>query len=109
MTLLKNMPKGFPVKKMKEIQQKIQDLPDENQRTILKIIKENNIPFTENSNGIFFDLMSLPSETLDKISKFLIFCDNCNVVLDKRDKELSEIKKTINTRPEEFSNPRSII
>jgi len=89
------MPRGFPVKKMKEIQAKIQDMDDDNQKAILRIIQEDNIMYTENTNGVFFDIMTLKKETLDKIMKLIEFCDNCNEYLSQREKEQTDIQRDI--------------
>lgn len=89
------MPRGFPVKKMKEIQAKIQDMDDDNQKAVLRIIQEDNIMYTENTNGVFFDIMTLQKDTLDKIMKLIEFCDNCNEYLSQREKEQTDIKRDI--------------
>lgn len=89
------MPRGFPVKKMKEIQSKIQEMDDDNQKSVLRIIQEDNIMYTENTNGVFFDIMTLRKDTLDKILKLIEFCDNCNAYLTQRDKEQTDIKNEI--------------
>ena len=89
------MPRGFPVKKMKEIQEKIQAMDDDNQRAILRIIQDDNIMYTENTNGVFFDIMTLQKDTLDKITKLIEFCDNCNTYLSQREKEQTDIKNDI--------------
>ena len=89
------MPRGFPVKRMKEIQLKIQDMDDDNQKAILRIIQDDNIMYTENTNGVFFDIMTLQKETLDKIMKLIEFCDNCNEYLSKREKEQTDIRRDI--------------
>jgi hypothetical protein len=89
------MPRGFPVKKMKEIQTKIQEMDDDNQKSVLRIIQEDNIMYTENTNGVFFDIMTLQKDTLDKIIKLIEFCDNCNTYLTQRDKEQTDIKNGI--------------
>jgi hypothetical protein len=98
------MPRGFPVKKMKEIQEKIQNMDDDNQKSVLRIIQDDNIMYTENTNGVFFDIMTLQKDTLEKIMKLIEFCDNCNEYLSKREREQIDIKKDVETIDEE--NPR---
>lgn len=89
------MPRGFPVKKMKEIQTKIQEMDDNQQKSVLRIIQEDNIMYSENTNGIFFDIMELKKDTLERILKLIEFCDNCNQYLIEREKEQSNIRKDI--------------
>jgi hypothetical protein len=44
------------------------------QEEIYRILKSARAEFSENSNGVFFDLCKLPAETFDQISKFIAFC-----------------------------------
>lgn len=44
------------------------------QLEIFKILKKYNEKYTENSNGIFFDLMSLSETAYTEIKKFMDFC-----------------------------------
>ena len=41
---------------------------------ILKIIKKNNIKYSENNNGIFINLNLVSSLVIDKIEKFVKYC-----------------------------------
>lgn len=89
------MPKGFSIKKMKEIQEQIHALDDDSQRNILQILHTDSILYTENTNGVFFDLMTLPKDTFEKIINFLKFHENCTEYLDKREKEQNDVKHDI--------------
>lgn len=89
------MPKGYPIKRMYDIQEKIQNMHKSNQIDILRILKEDKVMFTENTNGIFFDIMTLKKPTLDKIMKLIKFCDNCDSYLNQRDTEQEELRNTI--------------
>lgn len=40
---------------------------------IFKILKNSGDSFTENSNGIFFDVMALSDETFNKMESFMKF------------------------------------
>jgi hypothetical protein len=41
---------------------------------IYKILKGSNAEFSENSNGVFFDICKLPAEVFTEIQKFMEFC-----------------------------------
>ena len=41
---------------------------------LFRIIKRNEIEYSENSNGIFFDLTIVPDIVIEKIISFLQFC-----------------------------------
>jgi hypothetical protein len=53
---------------------KNQGLTKEEHEELFRIIKRNNIEYSENSNGIFFDLNSVPDTVIEKIMTFLQFC-----------------------------------
>jgi choline kinase len=41
---------------------------------IFRILKRNNESYTENSNGIFFDVMTIKNETYTDMQNFMDFC-----------------------------------
>ena len=61
---------------------------------IFRILKKYNEPYTENSNGIFFDVTNIQSETYIDIRKFLDFC------IENRSKEQERISELANLRTE---------
>jgi hypothetical protein len=56
------------IKKLRDI---IENMNKIHQIHILKILKENDIQFTENSNGIFVNMSLLNKKTLNRIKKFI--------------------------------------
>lgn len=61
---------------------------------IFRILKKYNEPYTENSNGIFFDVTNIHAETYIDIRKFLDFC------MENRSKEQERISELANLRTE---------
>jgi hypothetical protein len=53
---------------------KNQGLTKEEYQELFRIIKRNDIEYSENSNGIFFDLNTVPDTVFKKIIEFLQFC-----------------------------------
>jgi hypothetical protein len=53
---------------------KNQGLTKEEYEELFRIIKRDNIEYSENSNGIFFDLSLVPDMVIGKILGFLQFC-----------------------------------
>lgn len=53
---------------------KNQGLTKEEFEELFRIIKRNNIEYSENSNGVFFDLNIIPDTVIEKIITFLQFC-----------------------------------
>jgi hypothetical protein len=41
---------------------------------IFRILKRDNISYTENSNGIFFDLLQISDETFEKVQNYMNLC-----------------------------------
>ena len=54
---------------------------------IFRIIRKYDETFTENSNGIFFDVMNVKEDTFDEMKKFMDFC------LENRRQESARISK----------------
>ena len=53
---------------------KNQGLTNEEYEELFRIIKRDNVEYSENSNGIFFDLSLVPDMVVGKILGFLQFC-----------------------------------
>jgi hypothetical protein len=49
---------------------------------IYKIIKENNVSYSQNINGIFINLTNIEDDILDKIVKYLNYTDSRNSEID---------------------------
>ena len=42
---------------------------------IYRILKNSNAEYSENSNGVFFDVSKLPAEIFAELQKFMVFCN----------------------------------
>jgi hypothetical protein len=69
---------------------KILDTPE--QEEIFRIIRKTKESYTENSNGIFFDLSSISDETFNLIKEYINFCLKTRHDHDLRLKELETIR-----------------
>jgi hypothetical protein len=49
---------------------------------IYKIIKENNVTYSQNINGVFINLTNIDDDILDKIVKYLNYTDSRNSEID---------------------------
>jgi hypothetical protein len=54
---------------------------------IYEILKKNNVEYTENSNGIFFDLVKLSKETFSELKQYMEFCHTVRKEQASRDSE----------------------
>jgi hypothetical protein len=57
---------------------------------VYEILKKNNVEYTENSNGIFFDLVKLSKETFTELSTYMEFCQTVRKEQASRDSEERE-------------------
>ena len=44
------------------------------QEEIYRILTKNKAEFSENTNGVFFDICKLPAEVFQEMQKFMEFC-----------------------------------
>jgi hypothetical protein len=49
---------------------------------IYKIIKDNNVLYSQNNNGIFINLTNIEDDILDKIVKYLNYIESRNSEID---------------------------
>jgi len=58
------------------------------QEQIYLILKKHKMEYSENTNGVFFDLSRLNKECFDDIKKFLTFCQANRSDFELRDKAM---------------------
>jgi hypothetical protein len=58
----------------KKVLDEIKLLVKGEQEEIYKILKSGRAEYSENSNGVFFDICKLPAEVFASLKKFLEFC-----------------------------------
>ena len=77
---------------------RIKQLSHKEKHHILNILKANNIEYTKNTNGYFFNFLKIKDDTIDKIIKCLELIEkNCNLIkeMDKRRNDLIKHYKII--------------
>jgi hypothetical protein len=53
--------------------EELKTLSKEQYEDIFRIIKRNNVEYSENSNGIFFDVLLLPDDIFKQLEQFIEF------------------------------------
>jgi hypothetical protein len=71
---------------------KITNLSNTEHEEIFKMVKNSSTSFTQNKNGIFFNISSVDDILIDEIDKFVSYCMNNKSILDEYDKKLNECK-----------------
>jgi hypothetical protein len=54
---------------------------------VFEIIKQNKVEFSENSNGIFFDLSKIGAEVFEELHVYLEFCKKIRIEQNLRDED----------------------
>lgn len=78
--------------KRKQLFENLKMLATSEYEEFFRILKRNNEPYTENSNGIFFDVINIKNETFAEMEKFMEFCIKVRVDEALRLKEIKELK-----------------
>jgi hypothetical protein len=76
----------------RRIWESIKTLTKSEQEELFRILKRANAEFTENTNGIFFDLSKLEQGVFETIVTFLEFCAQNRVNFEQRDKEIENLR-----------------
>lgn len=82
----------YSYEERRNIFEHIKVLVDSEQQEIFRIIRKTKENYTENSNGIFFDLSSVSNETFHQIKEYLDFCLKTRQEDAERLKELETIR-----------------
>lgn len=72
----------------KRVLQELSRLVKSEQEQIFLILKRYKQEFSENSNGVFFDLSRIPKEPFEEIKKFLTFCQTNRSDFEERDRQM---------------------
>ena len=76
----------------KKVFENIKVLVKPEQEEIFRIIRKTKENYTENSNGIFFDLASVSDDTFSQIKEYITFCLKTRQEDAERLKELETIR-----------------
>lgn len=79
-------------KEHKQLFDNIKILVKPEQEEIFRIIRKMKENYTENANGIFFDISLLSENTLDQIKEYIEFCLKTRQEHESRLKELETIR-----------------
>jgi hypothetical protein len=72
--------------KRKEFSKEMNTLSRPELEELYRILRREGGSFSENSNGIFFDVASLPASVFEALWKFLEFCKSNAKGLEERNK-----------------------
>jgi hypothetical protein len=72
----------------KRVLNELKNLVKSEQEQIFLVLKRYKIDYSENSNGVFFDLSRVPKEPFEEMQKFLAFCQRNRNDFEARDKQM---------------------
>ena len=73
-TLPNNMSEKQEYELKKQMLEEIKLLSNDEYKELFRIIKQNNIQYSENSNGVFFDLALCPTDVFTKLVEYIELC-----------------------------------
>ena len=83
----------FTTRDRKGLIEKIAQLSATEHEEILKIVRQySNIAYSQNRNGVFINLKTVPNDLVCKINEFVQFCLENKEHLDEYDKRINECK-----------------
>jgi hypothetical protein len=93
-TLQKRKQMKIKAEKMSKLKLQIDNLSKSEYIEIFKIIKMNNEKFSQNKNGVMFDLMKFSNKAIDEINNFIKYIENNNLLVE-HDEETRNVFRTL--------------
>ena len=85
-------PQLYSNKFRKQLLGRINSLSATEHEEIFNLIKRHDLTYTQNKNGIFFNLSTLPDSVVEEITKLVDFCASQKKELDEYDIRMNECK-----------------
>lgn len=79
-------------KQRKVLFDKINTLSSTEHEEIFKIVRNHGISFSQNKNGVFFNLSNVSEDIIEEMENFISYCMNNKQELDEYDKIINECK-----------------
>jgi Bromodomain extra-terminal - transcription regulation len=80
----------------KSLLEEIKLLSKEEYEEVFRIIKRENVEYTENSNGVFFDLAHCSDTVCTKLEQFMELCKTQRRSEEQRTQELEVLRQESN-------------
>ena len=91
--------RGIKNSQLIEMKSHIEKIPQSHQKAVLRILIDADCIFTENQNGVFFDIKTLSKETIHKIKDYLLFYNDTEKREQKRETEETELRDGLKDDP----------
>jgi hypothetical protein len=90
-TPINNTKQTYEMKK--QLLEELKVLSKEEYEEVFRIIKRANVEYTENSNGVFFDLNNCADEVCTKLDQFLELCKTQRMNEEQRSQTLESLRQ----------------
>lgn len=81
------------LERKKQFLEELKTLTNDQYAEIFRIIKRNNVEFSENSNGVFFDLSTVETDIFTKLCQFMELCKTQSQDDAVRSKEIDVLRQ----------------
>ena len=95
-TLKKKKEMKIKTDKMSKLKLQIDNLSKNEYIEIFKIIKMNGEKFSQNKNGVMFDLMKFSNKAIDEINNFIKYIENNNLLVEHDEETRNAFRTLIN-------------
>ena len=94
---MNNIKNSYSVEQLEILRDKIQNLNNVelHHLKILKIFKDNNCNYSENSNGVFINMNNITDDIIKKINDYLKYIEKQNIKFENYENIKNEYKKEI--------------
>jgi hypothetical protein len=86
----------FSVRERRLLMQRTQELGPTEHEEIFKILQRHDVGHTQNNNGIFVNLSTVPDAVVAEVQRFVDFCFDNKQEMDDYDKRINECKLSQN-------------
>lgn len=88
---------NYTIEQLEILRDKIQSMKNDETHhlEILKILKQSNVTFSENNNGVFVNMNHLTDGILKKVSDYLVYIEKQNKKFDDIENKKNEFKKDL--------------
>ena len=92
-----NIKNSYSVEQLEILRDKIQNLNNVelHHLKILKIFKDNNCNYSENSNGVFINMNNITDDIIKKINDYIKYIEKQNIKFENYENKKNEYKKEI--------------
>lgn len=75
--------------------EELQGLVREEQEQVFRILKRGGLDFSENNNGVFFDISTVPVPVFNKMKEFMLLCRKTRDIFTERELETKQILEAL--------------